>query len=39
MSKKKPELSPEAIAANTEGEIRREKEKQSRLKNAKQRLY
>jgi len=32
--KKAPELSPEAQAANAEGEARREKEKQSRLKNA-----
>ena len=35
MAKKKaPELSQEAIAANAAGEARREKEKQSRLKNA-----
>jgi len=32
--KKVPELSPEALAANREGEARREKEKQARLKNA-----
>jgi hypothetical protein len=35
MAKRKaPELSPEARAANTAGEARREKEKQDRIKNA-----